>query len=80
MKLSPEGGQKTVVCVVAAVLILGAAVFFYIQSTRGTTEPDEATRAAMERSKQFQTNTNTTAAPDLPVEKRPPRGSVGQGK
>lgn len=78
MSNNPESKRKAMLLGVAGVLIVVAVAVYYLQTRPAG--PDAATKAAIERTQQMQSNMETQQPPanDIPLEKRAPRGAVGK--
>lgn len=72
--------KQTILIGVIAVLLIAAAAVYFMQTRPAA--PDAATQAAAERNKQISDGmkSNQPAAPELPVNARPPRGAPTSGK
>jgi hypothetical protein len=77
MKMASGNRAKTIVLVGVALLAAAAAVYLLLPERRPAA-PDADTSAAIERSRQMEAEMarNQPTTPDLPVEKRAPRGAV----
>jgi hypothetical protein len=80
MKWLGDGKSKNVAYLALALaLTVGAGVVFFLSRSGGA--PDAATKAAMERTAQMEAaKPAEPQQPELPVEKRAPRGAIHLGK